>query len=421
MNIHVHKVSLLTALASMLLLVACIDGRSFDVSDSGALRVSPASIDFGQVTPGFGMVSTFEVINETSHSVRLEPVYITPRHDDFRLLNVPEEAINLEAGENIRFDIEYQPAAQDVAQAMIQIETGHDEYPLLEVTLLGYSLTDEEDPEEDPDEEFGRLQLDTTSIDFDLVKVGQVVNETVTVTNVGNAALEIIDATVNGEDFGISGQDIDGTLAAGESVELTVEFAPLGGGTVHGSIVVDSDDPQTSQATITLRGEGDAGCGESCNPDIHVDANALDFGSLGGGTGLQTISVTNTGVDPLHLSGMYSTGSLANGTISIAAGDAYATVEPGATEFLTIEWTPGELFPGYGCMDGMDGGSSYLALFSDDPDEPEIAIDLYGCCDGTGAGLCSLYNWVSVLMCVDDSVCNDPVLGLLHCTIGTPC
>ena len=128
-----------------------------------------------------------------------------------------------------------------------------------------------------------------------------------------------------------------------------------------------------------------------------------------------SFTITNNGVDPLTLSGITGTGSMAGGTVSVVSGDAFAVIDPGATEYYILQWQAGELFPGMGCLDFMEAASSYVTISSDDPDEPNVLLTMNGCCDGTGQGLCQMVGILDIMMCL--STCPDLVEGVLYCVV----
>jgi hypothetical protein len=126
-------------------------------------------------------------------------------------------------------------------------------------------------------------------------------------------------------------------------------------------------------------------------------------------------TITNSGVDPLTLSGISAGASMAGGSVSIVSGDPLATIEPGITEYYILQWDPGELFPGMGCMDFLDAGSTFVTISSDDPDEPNVLLSMTGCCDGTGEGMCQMVGLFDVMLCL--STCPDLIQGALYCIV----
>ena len=232
------------------------------------------------------------------------------------------------------------------------------------------------------------------------------------------SVIDIWTVTASSGDFGYQGITPPTTLQAGGSLQFSARFEPTVAGTINGSLTIGSCD---GEATITLTGTGEDEC-DPCTPDIEVTPGSIDFGTLTGGSATASFTVSNTGVDPLHLTSISGTSSVAGGTVSIVAGNTTATIQPGSVEYFTIEWMPGELFPGQGCLDALGSGTAWITINSDDPDEATVLIDLDGCCDAaTGGSFCTYGALVTLLMCMSSAPCGDPLTALLYCTLGLPC
>ena len=88
---------------------------------------------------------------------------------------------------------------------------------------------------------------------FDSIPPGCTAEQTVTVSNVGEAPLEVDGAWMEG-DPSLTSMWLSGTLDAGASTELTVRFSPTVDGGATGALVVSSDDPDEPEAGADAEG-----------------------------------------------------------------------------------------------------------------------------------------------------------------------
>ncbi len=418
------------ALAATTLVYACTPGFQGDDDDVDEVRVEPAAIDFGQVTLNVSQIETFKVYNDTAGTVTLETIRIDPDGSSFTIAGAPDDGYPLEAGSDKLINVEYYPTAEALHEGTVVVATDHSDYPELSVSLVGCSMSDgcddvtpgdddDDDTADDDDDatagDCGTIDVDPTSINFGGVDVGDTAFETVTIQNVGSEPLEITGLSVTGNAFGHQGMTTPVEIPAGGASQLQARFNPTTSGAQSGFLEIESCDPAQPTVQVGLQGTGNETCDPNCQPDIEVSPTALDFGDLTGNPGSVSFTITNNGVDPLTLSGITSTGSMAGGNVSVVSGDPLAVIDPGITEYYILEWDPGELFPGMGCMDFMDASSSFVTISSDDPDEPSVLLSMTGCCDGTGQGMCQMVGIFDVMMCL--STCPDLVQGALYCIV----
>lgn len=102
----------------------------------------------------------------------------------------------------------------------------------------------------------GVLDLSTDSVTFGDVPVGATGYETIIATNVGNAELNLLSASI------VSGSSLlwtveksgVGLLSPGQTAEITVRFTPTELGLVDGALRVRSDDPEADRVDVPLLG-----------------------------------------------------------------------------------------------------------------------------------------------------------------------
>ena len=161
--------------------------------------------------------------------------------------------------------------------------------------------------------------------------------KTVTVSSVGTAGLTVNAPAVTGAnagDFAVTAN----TCAAqpvGTECTVTVTFRPNGPGPRTATLTVPSDAVSTWTSAVPLTGTGIG----AAVPGISVAPASLAFGDRltdATGTG-RSVTVTNTGDAPLHVSGLTLDGTDAG---QFTAVGCTAAVAPGGTCLVDVLFTP---------------------------------------------------------------------------------
>jgi uncharacterized repeat protein (TIGR01451 family) len=212
----------------------------------------------------------------------------------------------------------------------------------------------------------GVLSASTSSLAFpgSTVVGSQSPPLTVTVTNQGNATVTLasVSASIH---FSVSGACA--TIVPGESCPLSVRFTPTAAGNnLTGTLTIQSD---ASNATLTVALSGRALA--TPEPQVTLSATSVGFGNrfVGAPSNPQLVTLTNSGLAPLNVSGIFTTGDF---TVTHACP---ATLAPAASCLLTVR-----MFPR---LAGVRVGT--LQVFSNAPGSPH-GIEL----SGTGCSLPSL-------------------------------
>jgi hypothetical protein len=173
------------------------------------------------------------------------------------------------------------------------------------------------------------LGISPTSLSFGNVTTGtSSAPQNVTITNTGNANVTIAGVTTSGAGFGASGVSANTMLTPGQSVTLTVVFAPTVAGAVSGSVTVASN-ASNSPATVALSGSGvtqAAGsptCGKSGDSTNHVPTDWTTFLPPGKGQSYvdPTFGCTVTRVSD-------ASSEIWDGSHYIPITEGYATISP---------------------------------------------------------------------------------------------
>ena len=167
--------------------------------------------------------------------------------------------------------------------------------------------------------------------------------------------------------------DVDpdsGTLAPGESVEVTLTLSAEGlfAGVYEGSITIESNDadetPLAVPIVLTVTGQPEI----SLDVDGVADGDSLGFGAaIPGDEVLRTVTVRNVGTDALTVDAAITKGIGQNNAFSFVSG-AIGPIAPGDSAEIVIAFEPDE----------QGEFTASLVIESDDADEGEIEIDLFG-------------------------------------------
>jgi hypothetical protein len=180
--------------------------------------------------------------------------------------------------------------------------------------------------------------------------------QTLLISNLGSAALNVTQIAASGNGFGVSGISLPLTLLAGQSTSLTVTFESTAAGSASGTVAAGS--PTTVGLSAT-----------SGPPSVQLSANpsSVSFGNASVGVGAtQNITLTNTGNSTVSISSVS-----AAGTGFTVSGVPDVTLAPSQTVNVAVNFDP--------AATGLATGS--LAVTSN---APPVQIALSG--TGTAAG-----------------------------------
>lgn len=159
-----------------------------------------------------------------------------------------------------------------------------------------------------------QMSLSATSLNFQTVVVGQKATQTLTISNSGNAALQITSMSLSSSEYTITGPSVPGTIPPSGNAVYTLTFAPTTAGAVAATLNVASNAANAATA-IAL-----AGSGEKAFANLVVSPTVISFGNVTlKSTGTQNVTLENTGDVALSLQGVTVSGS----------GFGYSDLSPG--------------------------------------------------------------------------------------------
>ena len=203
------------------------------------------------------------------------------------------------------------------------------------------------------------INVTPNTIDFGTVNVSQAATRNVTITNAGGVALVITAIGDPSGPYSITNKPtLPVTIQPGQSIQLTVRFAPTAATIFLNSFTISSNDLTQPVALVTLIGQG-AGVPV---PDIQVSKLLIDFPS---GPGSTTVEISNTGNADLSIVNILRP----NAPFSISgAPSTPLTLKQGESITITVVFSPS----GQGVFVGQ------LSFVTNDPDGFVTVIRLRG-------------------------------------------
>jgi hypothetical protein len=210
--------------------------------------------------------------------------------------------------------------------------------------------------------------LSPASLNFGKVAMGQKTSQTVTVTNTGNAAVTIQQATVSNSQFVLSGITLPMSMAAGQGASFSVWLNGTTAGSVSGTLTLQGD-VGTTPAVVSLAGTVSA----SSQPQLSVSAGSLNLGSvIVGSNGTANLLLTNLGSADLTISMITMSGA----EFGISGINTPRTISTGQTVPVTVTFSP----------TSAGSASGNIAITSNDPTNPTTNVILSGTGSTTAIG-----------------------------------
>ncbi|HEV2341778.1 MAG TPA: choice-of-anchor D domain-containing protein [Candidatus Acidoferrales bacterium] len=340
-----------------------------------AASFSPPSSAFGSVNVGTPSSPQTVTLTNTGNqtltisSVTVDPSVGTPA--DFSLSGTSSclTAGSLAPSGSCSIIVTFTPSAQGSESAQIDVADNAPGSPQLVPmsgtgTAVGVSLSPSSLP-------FANTSVNSSSAVM-----------TSTLSNTGNLALAISSLTITGAnptDFVIVSNQTtcptNGSVSAGNSCVIAVQFAPQSSGPLSSSVSI-TDNAASSPQTIALSGTG-------TQPNVQFSPTAMPFGSVNTGTTSTpvTVTLTNTGNQSLTISSVTinpSVGTPSDFAFTTTSGSntcaTIGSLAANGTCTITVTFTPAALGAITGEVDVAD----------DAPGTPQI-IPLSG--TGTAPGV----------------------------------
>jgi hypothetical protein len=263
------------------------------------VTLSPTSLTFASTAVGSTTAAqTVTVKNTGSGSVTISTISFTGTDASSFVKSATTCGTTLAASATCTISVEFKPAAAGALTASLSVADNATGSPQL-VSLKGTGTATTAPA----------VKLSATSLTFASTTVGSTTAaQTVTLTNSGNATLDITSIAVTGTDassFVISAKTCTGTLAASSSCTFSVEFKPAAAGTLTGDISITDNAPASPQK-VALTGTGTAAA-----TGLSLTPTTLTFAStpVGNTSEAQLETIKNTGTATVTIKGITVTGT----------------------------------------------------------------------------------------------------------------
>jgi hypothetical protein len=312
-------------------------------------NVSPTSLTFGSVTVGTASTATSTVVVSNSGRQTVSILYVSSSLPTVFLVSGPALPLKLGPHSSVGFQVAFQPATVGTSSGTIAFTTNARHTNILTVSVSGTATA------ATPQQTY-LLYPSTANLSFANTMVGTSSSGTLSFANAGTGSVSISQLTYTGSGFAVSGFHGAVTLTAGQSLPLSVTFAPASVGNSAGSLSVVSD-ATNSPATISLSGKG-------VQPAMSLIPSSVSFNNVTVGvTNTQTVTITNPGTANLTV----SQASLIGAPFSRSGLTLPLTILPGGSSFFTVSFTPS----------AASSFSASLSLTSNAPTSP-LNVSLSG-------------------------------------------
>lgn len=269
--------SLLTTLSMSFLACDNENGNGFRISQSGLLQVNPERLIFSVLTTGQEEIRDLSLNNNGSADLVISSFEIIQSRDQFSILNadgaVVSTPLTIGPDERVTLQVKYLADDQGIdgnEEVLITTNSGSQRevsVPIITSDAVPVILESRAD------------------ISFDSVDAGESAQESVRLTNVGQATLFLSEMILANTDFSAVVLDAMGeeiapvgefdpaiSIESGSSVEVVVTYSPMVAGADLSELKIVSNDPERPNLTIPIRANGAAPC-------IQVTPTSLDFGA----------------------------------------------------------------------------------------------------------------------------------------------
>ncbi len=204
---------------------------------AGQLTSNPASLAFGSAQVGSSVTLTDSLTNTGGSAVTISQATATGTGFSISGLTVP---LTLNPGASVTFSALYAPQSAGSVSGSITVASNASNSTLT-VSLTGTGTAP------------GQLTIAPTALSFGNATVGTTVSQSSSLSASG-ASVTVSSASLSSAEFSLTGISLPVTIAAGQSVPVTMTFTPQSSGSASGVLTVGSNASNT--ATQTLSGVG---------------------------------------------------------------------------------------------------------------------------------------------------------------------
>lgn len=277
-----------------------------------------AGCDVGDVPLGQNGTCEFEICN--TGNVNLLISGINSNNSQF-VVTYPSFPRTVIPQDCIQVQVRFTPNAPGEAVGTLTVNSSDPDESAVPVTVSGMGIASE-------------IEVDPSTIDFGMAEIGELIQRTLTVRNIGTDDLSIFGATPQ-QDEGTFTLNVSPsppqTVVAGDSVVFTLNFRAFSQGAISGSLNLISDAYNESQTIVGLTATG-------FDCAAQLSATSHNFGSVSvGDEESWDLVVTNTCVnEPLSITDI----TFGLDDYSVEPSTFPVTIQPGNNETLSVTFSP---------------------------------------------------------------------------------
>jgi hypothetical protein len=314
------------------------------------LTVQPNSISFGDVAVGQTQTATVSVSNPGYAAVSVSGV-----QSDDAAFAPAGLAGSIPAGGTSTFKVVFAPSTSKSYSSQISISTAAG------TTRVPVAGTGHQVGSPNPPTSNSTLRVSTTSLQFGSETIGIHAQQSVTLTAMGNAPIDVNSITLSGGSFQAVTPGLPARLQAGQSLTIPVQFTPKSAGSAQGTLMIVSDAVNAPTVAVSLSGVGVIATSAGV-PALTLNPASIAFGSVPvGSQAVSTVTLTSSGTANLVLQSLSSKGAgFIMGQLALPL-----TLAPGQQISLAVTFAPGVLGGAQGqitVVDNASTGSSAIGL-----------------------------------------------------------
>jgi plastocyanin len=330
------------------------------------LLITPASVDFGNVSVGTTSDQTITITNQTGSTGTLSGTVGIPSAP-FSVVS-GGGAFSLPVGQSKSVVVRFSPTSTEPFSGTLPIthNAGNQNSPA-NVPLSGTGIT--------PIPGTINISVTPPSVNFSNVALGQLSDVTVTITNLtGSTGTLTGNVGIPSAPFSIVSGGGTFSLAPGNSKSVVVRFSPTAAGPFSGTLsITHNAGNQSSPINVPLSGTGIIGV-----VNLLITPASVDFGNVSvGTTSDQTITITNQ---------ISSTGTLTGNVAFVSApfllvgGWGPFSLVPGQSMSVTVRFFPLAAGPATGNLsithNAINLSSPLIVPLSGNGVTPPVVIDI---------------------------------------------
>lgn len=290
------------------------------------LSASPSAVSFSNVNAGSSSSKSVTVTNGGNTSLTISQINVNAKNFTVSGINTP---LTLAAGQNTTMKVSFSPSTAESVTGNITLVSAQGASSVVTVSGNGVQAG---------------LTVTPASASFGSVTVGSPSSQTIQLSNSGNGTLTISQVSVAGSGFSTNTLALPINLAAGQSSNFNVQFAPSSAGSATGSVTIVSNAPNSPTA-ISL-----SGTGVTATQTLTFSTTNIGFGSVNtGSSATQPVTVTNTGNANVTVSQITAGGT----GFSLSGASTPITLSAGQSTSFNVVFSPTSA--------GTDSGSVTVA------------------------------------------------------------